>query len=185
MYSISLQQFIRWHLCSGRYLRDFNKKKICPPIYQGRVSCAALRRGLCSREIRWEGKWGEKEGWEKINSFEGKPFGGSGPILVGLVEIEDVINIKKWWELNMYQQFTRMLAIIRFKREFEFKGAFRLCNFVSNFLVAREKLLRKLQARAIFRTRRVWIFIAWIFIARNFIAQWVLDFHWGRVWHAL
>ena len=51
------------------------------------------------------------------------------------------------------------------------KGAFRLCNFVSNFLVAREKLLRKLQARAIFRTRRVWIFIAWIFIARNFIAQ--------------
>ena len=51
------------------------------------------------------------------------------------------------------------------------KGAFRLCNFVSNFLVAREKLLRKLQARAIFRTRRGWIFIAWIFIARNFIAQ--------------
>ena len=51
------------------------------------------------------------------------------------------------------------------------KGAFRLCNFVSNFLVAREKLLRKLQARAIFRTRLVWIFIAWIFIARNFIAQ--------------
>ena len=64
------------------------------------------------------------------------------------------------------------------------KGAFRLCNFVSNFLVAREKLLRKLQARAIFRTRGVWIFIAWIFIARNFIAS-VLDFHWGRVWHAL
>ena len=31
------------------------------------------------------------------------------------------------------------------------KGAFRLCNFVSNFLVAREKLLRKLQARAIFQ----------------------------------
>ena len=52
-----------------------------------------------------------------------------------------------------------------------FKGAFRLCNFVNNFLVAREKLLRKLQARAIFRTRRGWIFIAWIFIARNFIAQ--------------
>ena len=52
-----------------------------------------------------------------------------------------------------------------------YKGAFRLCNFVSNFLVAREKLLRKLQARAIFRTRRGWIFIAWIFIARNFIAQ--------------
>ena len=51
------------------------------------------------------------------------------------------------------------------------KGAFRLSNFVSNFLVAREKLLRKLQARAIFRTRRGWIFIAWIFIARNFIAQ--------------
>ena len=57
------------------------------------------------------------------------------------------------------------------------KGAFRLCNYVSNFLVAREKLLRKLQARAIFRTRRGWIFIAWIFIARNFIAQRVLDFH--------
>ena len=51
------------------------------------------------------------------------------------------------------------------------KGAFRLCNLVSNFIVAREKLLGKLQARAIFRTRGVWIFIAWIFIARNFIAQ--------------
>ena len=49
------------------------------------------------------------------------------------------------------------------------KGAFRLCNFVRNFLVAQEKLPGKLQARAIISTRRVWIFIAWIFIARNFL----------------
>ena len=48
-------------------------------------------------------------------------------------------------------------------------GAFRLCNFVRNFLVAQEKLPGKLQARAIISTRRVWIFIAWIFIARNFL----------------
>ena len=40
------------------------------------------------------------------------------------------------------------------------KGAFRLCNFVRNFLVAQEKLLGKLQARAIISTRRDWIFIA-------------------------
>ena len=36
--------------------------------------------------------------------------------------------------------------------------------------------VRKLQARAIFRTRRVWIFIAWIFIARNFIEDLLLMF---------
>ena len=38
-----------------------------------------------------------------------------------------------------------------------------LCNFVSNFLVVREKLHGKLQARAIIPTRGCWIFIVWIF----------------------
>ena len=83
--------------------------------------------------------------------------------------------------LTPYQYFSQfftpeMISLITYNTNLfsvqeHSKGAFRLCNFVSNFLVAREKLLRKLQARKIFRTRRGWIFIAWIFIARNFIAQ--------------
>ena len=63
-----------------------------------------------------------------------------------------------------------MQEIARKNRQtFYTKGAFRVCNFVINFLVAQEKLHGKLQARAIIPTRRGWIFIAWIFIARNFL----------------
>ena len=60
------------------------------------------------------------------------------------------------------------------------KGDFWLCNFVSNFLVAKKKWHGKLQPRAIIPTRG-----CWIFIARNFLAQCLLYIHWGRVWHAL
>ena len=44
---------------------------------------------------------------------------------------------------------------------------------------------RKIAKKVASKSNFGWIFIAWIFIARNFISQWVLDFHWGRVWHAL
>ena len=62
-----------------------------------------------------------------------------------------------------------ILSILQCRYDTLSKGAFRLGNFVKNFLVAPEKLPGNLQARAIISTRRGWIFIAWIFIARNYL----------------
>ena len=60
-----------------------------------------------------------------------------------------------------------------------------LCNFVSNFLVAQEKLHEKLQARAIISTRDVGFSLHGFLLRATFLPMWFLYFHWETVWHAL